>query len=72
MRPRRVLGAVAYWLAVLAISLALVIALVAWLNSRDHGSVHDATGSRAGTGAQRVLSENPRSRAKATIRWEAL
>lgn len=41
MRPRwvRILLGVLYWLAVLAISLALLVALVLFLESRDESSV---------------------------------
>lgn len=39
----RLLGRVLYWLAVVAISLALLIALVLFLESRDPGAV-DARG----------------------------
>ena len=34
-RARRILGSILYWAAVLAISLALVVALVLFLESRD-------------------------------------
>jgi hypothetical protein len=34
-----VLGKVVYWLAVLAISLALVIGLILWLESRDQSDL---------------------------------
>ena len=44
MRPRwaRILLRVVYWLAVLAISLALLVALVLFLESRDESSVEGA------------------------------
>jgi hypothetical protein len=70
-RPRaaEVARAIAYWLAVLVISLALVVALIAWLNSRDHGSVHGASHAHPAWAATHgAVSENPRSLAKATIR----
>jgi hypothetical protein len=38
-----VLGKVVYWLAVLAISLALVIALVLWFESQDESRVEGAS-----------------------------
>jgi hypothetical protein len=37
-----VLGKLVYWLAVVAISLALVIALILFLESRDQSSVEGA------------------------------
>ena len=39
MRKRRVVAALIYWLAVLVISVALVLALLLWLESRDESSV---------------------------------
>jgi len=45
-RPRRralrILGAVLYWLAVLAISLALVVGLILLLESRDESEISGA------------------------------
>jgi len=39
----RILGKVLYWLAVLAISLALVVALILFFESRDESRVEGAT-----------------------------
>jgi hypothetical protein len=38
----RILLKVLYWLAVLAISLALVVALIMWFESRDASNVEDS------------------------------
>ena len=45
MRKRRVVAALLYWLAVLVISVALVLALLLWLESRDESSVGARLGS---------------------------
>ena len=67
---RRVLGAVVYWLAVVVISLALVVGLVLFLESRDRSEVDEREGAGASAAPQpgRALT----SRAKTTIRWAAL
>jgi hypothetical protein len=38
----RILLKVLYWLAVLAISLALVIGLILWFESRDQSEIQDS------------------------------
>jgi hypothetical protein len=40
-----VLGKIVYWLAVIAISVALVIALILWFESQDPGSVGRSSGA---------------------------
>jgi cytochrome b subunit of formate dehydrogenase len=40
----RILLKVLYWLAVLAISLALVIGLILWFESRDQSEIEGARG----------------------------
>jgi hypothetical protein len=82
-----VLGAILYWLAVVAVSLALVIGLILLLESRDQSDIGgrggtDASGPRAeGRRATRPITglERPRnpaadrsSRANTTIRFAAL
>jgi hypothetical protein len=42
-----VLGKLVYWLAVVAISLALVIVLVLWFESRDDSRLEGASGAVA-------------------------
>lgn len=42
------LGRILYWLAVVAISLALLVALVLFLESRDPGAVESARAAAAG------------------------
>ena len=44
----RVLGKVLYWLAVLAISLALVVGLVLWFESRDDSDLDRSQVAPAG------------------------
>jgi hypothetical protein len=39
----RVLGLIAYWLAVLAISLVLLVVLVRFFESRDESQVEDSS-----------------------------
>jgi hypothetical protein len=46
-RWQRILLSVLYWLAVLVVSVALLVALVLFIESRDDSSVDD-DGSRAG------------------------
>ena len=71
-----VLGRILYWLAVLVISLALLVALVMFLESRDDSSL-DA-GSRVTkpqvAGYPRLSRDGPRpaKRANTTIRLAAL
>jgi hypothetical protein len=38
----RIVGKVVYWLAVLAISLALLVVLMTWFESRDASQVEDS------------------------------
>jgi hypothetical protein len=42
-----VLGRLVYWVAVLAISLALVVALVLWFESRDDSALDGASAALA-------------------------
>jgi hypothetical protein len=51
-RVRRVLGSILYWAAVLAISLALVVALVLFIESRDASEIDRDAGARAGPVAE--------------------
>jgi hypothetical protein len=60
---------VAYWLVVLVISSALVVALIAWLNARDESAL-EATPLAQAPAALGGLTL--RSVANATSRWEAL
>ncbi len=70
------LGKTIYWLAVLLISLALLVVLVLFLESRDDSSLE--SGSRTSeletAGYLRLSREGPRpaKRANTTIRWAAL
>jgi hypothetical protein len=73
----RALGSVLYWLVVLVISLALVVALVLFLESRDESEVGGPAGrvpersAAAPQPARRAASVRSR-RANTTIRWAAL
>jgi hypothetical protein len=42
-----VLGKVVYWLAVLAVSIALVIGLILWFESQDESRIDDSGGAPA-------------------------
>jgi len=54
----RILGAILYWLVVLAISLALVVALVLVLESRDESEIgNDAREGAALPGPERARGE---------------
>ena len=64
-----VLLRVLYWLAVFAISLALLVGLVLFLESRDPGAVESAGGGSAH--ATREAGRAACSRAKTTIRCSA-
>ncbi len=65
-----------YWLAVLAVSLALLVALVLFFESRDESSLE--SGSRmsepevAGYPRSSRAGPRPAKRANTTIRWAAL
>ena len=48
----RLLGKVLYWVAIVAVSLALVVALILFLESRDRSSLE--RGALPGAGAQRA------------------
>ncbi len=65
-----------YWLAVLAISLALLVALVLFFESRDDSSLDSGSNvtERAASSYPRSSRAGPRSakRANTTIRWAAL
>ena len=52
-RAWRMLGSILYWAAVLAISLALVAALVMFLESRDASDVGGDAGAAAPAGSTR-------------------
>ena len=74
-RALRVLGSVVYWLIVLVISLALVVALVLVLESRDESEIVGATpaGSASASVANSEAETAQRSRrANTTIRFAAL
>ncbi len=43
MSGRRLIGRIVYWLAVLVISLAILVALIIFLESRDKSSVSGGT-----------------------------
>ena len=64
-RPRwlRVLGAIVYWLAVLAVSAALVLGLILLLESRDESSLEDGSS---------YAPPDPSRRANTTMRLLAL
>lgn len=47
----RVLGKILYWLAVLAVSLALVVGLILLLESRDQSSVETSLPTRGAVAA---------------------
>ena len=40
--PARVLGKIIYWVAVLAVSIALVIALILWFESQDASDIENS------------------------------
>ena len=68
--PRKILKTVVYLLAVLIVSLAVLVALILLLESRDQSSVE---GSDARPGGQAIyLGATEVSRANATIRLDAL
>jgi uncharacterized membrane protein len=63
----RIVGKVVYWLVVVLISLALVIVLILFLESRDQSSIEEARAQRGETpssvvprrAASRRISESP-------------
>lgn len=71
----RLLWRVLYWLAVLAVSIVVLVALVLFLESRDRSEVDPDAGS-AERAALTLYStragDSSTSRAKTTMRWAAL
>lgn len=65
------MGRVLYWLAVLAVSLAIVVGLILLLERRDQGSLERA-GAPAGTAPQPATGSERSRRANTTIRRAAL
>jgi hypothetical protein len=66
-RARRLATTVAYWAAVLAVSLALVVALLMFFEARDASELQEGAEAPAET---RSVARS--SRANTTIRWAAL
>lgn len=70
-RVARVVARLAYWLLVLAISLAIVVGLLLFLESRDASQVQDGA-SAAGLADRGPPSTARTRRANTTILWAAL
>lgn len=56
-RPVRILLRVAYWLAVLAVSVGILIGLILFLESRDSSQVQN--GNKSGSAGQMALRDHP-------------
>lgn len=67
-RPLRILLKVLYWVAVLAVSLALLVGLILLLESRDESDIEGGSKSEPPSYVGSALS----SRANTTIRLAAL
>ncbi len=69
----KVAGRILYWLMVVLVSLALVIAILLFVESRDRSQVREGAGRAAPARVERAEGGSTRSkRAKTTIRWAAL